>query len=342
MRIKKRYIGLLMSGILLCAMSTRPTLEKFTINGYAQGTTYSITYYATEHLLSKSEIDNLLAVIDSSMSLYQPYSLISRVNASNGGIFQVDEHFGNVVRKSFEIYRESDGLFDITVGPLVQLWGFGVSKIDHFPDSSEVNAARDCVGMEKIRLSGTSLEIIHPCTKLDLNGIAQGYSVDIMAALLESKGIDHYLVELGGELRIGGAKPDGLPMRIGIERPINLGGKPSVLHEIVAVTNGALTTAGNYRKFLVDGEQEISHHIDPRTGYPFRTGTISATVYASDAMTADGYDNVFIAMHATEAITLANRLANVEVYLIYRDDRGAIRDTMSQGFEQLVVKKNAN
>ena len=321
--------------ILFCAMKAGGVWHTYAIHGYAQGTTYTITYYAQDSLVSREEVEQVLAMIDSSMSLYKPYSLINKIN--NGeGTFRVDPHFGKVVRKSFEIYRRSGGLFDVTVAPLVRLWGFGTERMNHLPDSAAVRRARACVGMDRIRLRGSLLKKMQPCVQLDLNGIAQGYSVDVLAGMLESKGIGHYLVELGGELRVCGPKPDGTPIRIGIERPPKDGTQYPVINEVLELRNGAVTTAGNYRKFVMDGERRISHHINPETGYPFHTGVISATVYAPDAMTADGYDNVFIAMPPETAVALANRTVNVEVYLIYRDDHGVTRDTMSSGFGRLI------
>lgn len=336
MVIKKWYWGVFVIAMMHYAMTGTEGWNKYTISGYAQGTDYTVTYYAADSLISRPEIDSLLAEIDSSMSLYKPYSLISKINKGGKGTFYIDKHFGRVGRKSLEIYWQSNGLFDVTVAPLVQLWGFGVGKVDRLPDSTEVRRARACVGMDKIRLGDTVLEKRYSCTQLDFNGIAQGYSVDVLADFLAGRGINSYVVELGGELRVKGPKPDGTPVLIGIERPVKGGGMSPIMNTIIEVSEGAVTTAGNYRKFITDGEQLISHHINPETGYPFQTGTISATVYAADAMTADGYDNVVMAMSAKDAIAFVNKLRDIEVYLIYKDPSGAIRDTMSSGFGQLI------
>jgi len=310
---------------------------KYTIRGYAQGTDYMITYYATDSCIHKKNVDSVLNVIDSSMSLYKPYSLINRINSGGTGRFELDDHFYNVLKKSFSIYRDSKGIFDITVAPLVQLWGFGVQAVDHFPDSTEVRQALACVGMDKVGLKGRRLEKKNPCVRIDLNGIAQGYSVDVLAEFLEDWGITHYVVEVGGELRVKGPKPDGSPMRIGIERPLDEENGGVVINDVMEISEGAITTAGNYRKFLQDGKRKFSHHIDPKTGYPFDTGIISATIYAKDAITADGYDNVIMAMEADEAITFVNKHKGLEVFVIYKDASGAVRDTMSIGFKKLLA-----
>ncbi len=312
-------------------------LRSYQITGYAQGTDYTVTYYAKDSLISKRSIDSILVVIDSSMSLYKPYSLINRINNDDGRPVVVDEHFYRVLKRSFEIHRDSKGIFDITVAPLVQLWGFGVEAIDHFPDSAVIDEALACVGMDKIRLKGRRLEKKKACVQLDMNGVAQGYSVDILADHIESKGIIHYVVELGGELRVRGPKPDGKPMRIGIERPPSQDGGRVVINDVMEVRSGAITTAGSYRKFLQDGDRRVSHHIDPKSGYPFDTGTISATVFAKDAITADGYDNVIMAMDAGDAVRFANKRKDLEVFVVYRDKYGAIKDTMSVGFKELIT-----
>ncbi len=324
------------TGWLLCASSVNPGLTRYEIGGFAQGTTYAITYYANEAMVQKSSIDSVLAVIDSSMSLYKPYSLINKINGADKSVRIEDRHFLRVLKRSFDLYRISDGLFDITVGPLVQLWGFGVEAQNQFPDSAAVNRIRDCVGMDKIKLRGRRL-IKLPCVKLDMNGIAQGYSVDVLADYLEGRGVTHYLVELGGELRVKGPKPDGSPFRVGIERPRQVEGEGTAINDVVEIQEGAITTAGSYRKFLQDGDRRISHHIDPKSGYPSATGVISATIYSKDAMTADGIDNVMMAMPVTDAIALVNRLSGIEAFIVYKDELGAVRDTMSTGFKKLIA-----
>lgn len=312
-------------------------LSRHEINGYAQGTTYAITYYAREGVVLKSSIDSVLAVIDSSMSLYKPYSLINRINGADNAVRIEDPHFLCVLRRSFDLYRQSDGLFDITVAPLVQLWGFGATPPSQLPDSTAVIRTKACVGMDKVKLRGRRLIKQLPCVKLDMNGIAQGYSVDVLAEYLESRGVRHYLVELGGELRVKGPKPDGTPFRVGIERPGQREGEGSVINDVVEIQEGAITTAGSYRKFLQDGDRRVSHHIDPKSGYPFATGIVSATVYGKDAMTTDGFDNVMMAMPVEDAIAFVNRLDGMEVFIVYKDERGWVRDTMSTGFEKLIA-----
>lgn len=336
MKIKWVFSIVGFASCLSWAGKTTENLTKYTITGYAQGTDYTITYYAKDSCIRKYTVDSVLNVIDSSMSLYKPYSLINKINTGQG-CFELDNHFYRVLRQSFSIYRDSKGIFDITVAPLVQLWGFGVTGVDHFPDSSEVCRVLACVGMDKIRLKGRRLEKRDPCVRIDLNGIAQGYSVDVLAGLLEDYNIGYYIVELGGELRVKGPKPDGSPMRIGIERPSDDESEGVVITDVMEVRTGAITTAGNYRRFLQEGGRKVSHHIDPETGYPFDTGIISATIYAEDAVSADGYDNVVMAMDMKKAIAFVNKRKNLEAFIIYKDASGVVCDTMSVGFKKLLA-----
>lgn len=319
-------------------MTRTVELKPYTIEGYAQGTDYTITYYAQDNVIQKAAVEQLLAAIDSSMSLYKPYSLINSINNGGRGYFKIDAHFRRVMRRSKEIYRDSNGSFDITVAPLVALWGFGVAPVSTFPDSAAVAQALACVGMDHVRLRRRGLLKKKACVKLDMNGIAQGYTVDELAGLLERNGIIRYIVELGGELRVKGRKPDGTLWRIGIERPADRDGRDIVINDVIELTHGAITTAGGYRRFLQDGDRKITHHIDPKTGYPFNTAIISATIYAKDAMTADGYDNVIMAMDAEGAIAFANNRDDLEVFLVYKTKSGAIADTLSTGFKHLIAK----
>ncbi len=310
--------------------------RQYTIHGYAQGTDYTVKYFATDSIVTKGEVDSILMVIDSSMSLYKPYSSINQFNASAKGM-RIDRHFANVMTKSFEIYRSTQGRFDVTVKPLVQLWGFGVKPVERFPDSMMVSAVLKCVGMRFLSLKGNVLKKERPCVQIDLNGIAQGYSVDVVAEHLNLKGIKAYVVEIGGELRMKGPKPDGTSLRIGIEGPSESPDAEPAIRHTLAINNGAITTSGNYRRFLQMGKKRISHLIDPKSGYPLSNSLISVTVYSRDAITADGYDNAIMAMNIDEAMAFVSAKKNMEAYIIYHRKDGSIADTLTKGFKQLIV-----
>lgn len=311
----------------------RPALREFKISGEAQGTTYALSYYAADSTVSKRQIDSLLQVIDLSMSLYRPNSTISRFNQADKGL-KLDAHFVKVVQRSFEIYRDTRGIFDITVEPLVKYW----AKAGHEPNNMDVAKVKlllQAVGMDKLQLKGNMLVKQRPRVHVDVNGIAQGYSVDVLADFLDQRHVVAYLVEIGGEIRIKGPKPDGKPMRIGIEGPDDeRGGSPTIKH-VLAINRGAITTSGNYRSYLET--KRMSYLINPQTGFPLNGEIISATVYAKDAITADGYDNVLMAMKVGEALQFVDQHQDLEAYLIYKRKDGKLADTASMGFKKMLT-----
>jgi thiamine biosynthesis lipoprotein len=172
---------------------------------------------------------------------------------------------------------------------------------------------------------------------LDLNGIAQGYTVDVLAALLESRHIRNYLVELGGEIRVRGRKfPSRELMRIGIERPYTSDLMPTSMQQVIQLAAGGVTTSGNYRKFKRWGAVKSAHLIDPKTGYPFQNELISVTVVAPDALTADAYDNALMGMGLANALAFLQRHASLQAYLIYQRPDGTVADTATPGFQRLL------
>ena len=316
-----------------------PEKRAYRLSGYAQGTTYHLTYFATDSVITQSEIDKLLAGIDSSLSIYKPYSLISKFNDSPRGI-RMDKYLEDVVRKSLEIYKTTDGIFDFTVYPLVRAWGFGTKKISALPDSAAIRAIMPCVGSDKISIKGDSLIKAIPCLKIDVNGIAQGYSVDLLACYLEKRKISSYIVEIGGELRVKGPKPDGQMMQIGIETPAENAFAEPVIKTLIQIKKGAITTSGNYRKFTQSGDKKISHLINPKTGFYLQNNMISVTVFASDAITADGYDNALMGMSPSKAISFVDGRKDLEAYIIYLKEDGSVSDTASQGFKKMMIKNS--
>lgn len=315
-----------------------PQLKAYRISGHAQGTTYQVTYYATDSLVTKDQVDSLLAVIDSSLSIYKPYSLISRFNQAGTGI-EMDQHIARVINKSIETYRQTEGIFDITVQPLVQAWGFGPKKIDKLPDSATIRALKQCVGSRFLSVQDNRLSKTKPCVKIDVNGIAQGYSVDLLAAFLNSRHISNYIVEVGGEIRIRGRRQPGKEkMKIGIEAPGEDEFQLSLLQKIISLDSGAITTSGSYRKFYESAGKKISHIIDPRTGYSAQSDLISVTVYAPDAMTADAYDNALMVMGLQKAMAFIEKRNDMAAYFIYRDKQGKIADTATSRFYQLITE----
>lgn len=314
----------------------RTSKERFDLTGYAQGTTYNITYYAADSLLTRRQADSLFWVIDQSMSLYKSHSLINIFNASKRGI-EVDSHLEKVFQQSVTIWKESDGLFDITVQPLVKAWGFGTKEVTPYPKRKKVRSLLKCVGMDNISLKGNTLSKTKPCLTIDVNGIAQGYTVDVIADFLEAAGGTDFIVEVGGELKVKGRKPDGSLMKIGIEAPGDYDEDIYDLQKIIQVEDCAITTSGNYRKYRENNGKRFSHTINPKTGYPIDNELISVTVIAPTAMEADGYDNVLMAMGLQQALQFVEKKKDLAAYFIYKKPDGSIGDIASTAFQKYLL-----
>lgn len=309
-------------------------VKKYQINGTAQGTTYHLAWYAADSLVTKRQIDSILNKIDSSLSLYKPYSLINQFNNSKNGLV-VDEHFIKVIKKAQQVYKTTNGLFDITIYPLTEAWGFGPKKMDSLPGAATVKQLLSCVDSRLLYWKEKKLMKKKPCVKLDANGIAQGYSVDVLADFFEQNGIQNYLVELGGEIRVKGRKPGNEKMSVGIESP----GEEvdfSLIEKVVYLDNGAITTSGNYRRYYESKGKKISHLLNPKTGYSLQNELISVTVYAKDAITADGYDNAIMAMGLKKGLAFVEKNKELAAHFIYRKKDGTVADTMSKRFRVLL------
>ena len=308
------------------------------VRGEAQGTTYNITYSAPEKTNYKNEIDSLFKAVDQSLSTYVPGSIISRINRNDTGVV-ADKYFIDVFRKAQEISQQTNGAFDVTVAPIVNAWGFGFTKRARI-DSATIDSLLRFVGYQKIKLEGGAIVKTNPGMMLDFNAIAQGYTVDLLSSFLESKGINNYLVELGGEVRTKGKKNNGEDWKIGIDQPNETYTEGRPLKSIVSLKNKALATSGNYRKFYVENGRKYAHIIDPHTGYPAKHNLLSATVIANDCMTADAFATAFMVMGLEKAkqFLSKDKQLGLEVFFIY-DEQGTWKtytsETLKERIEEL-------
>jgi FAD:protein FMN transferase len=330
------YIHLLLITSFFSSPLQKKEIRAYQLSGLAQGTSWNITYYNSDSIILTSSIDSIFNSIDSSLSIYKPYSLITRFNKSRRGV-KTDKHLHNVVLSSLHISKNTSGLSDITVGPLVAAWGFGVKEQNTIPNDKKIKEILSCVGYKKIKLTSDSLVKKDQCVQIDVNGIAQGYTVDVIAGYLNEKGIDDYLIELGGELRVKGKKqPDNIPFKIGIESPSADDFSAQPMQKIVILNTGAITTSGSYRKFHQSKGKKYSHIIDPRTGKSVDNEVISVTVFAKDATTADAYDNALMLMGLEHALKYIEKSPDMAAFIIYKNKDGSIADTASTRFRQLI------
>ncbi|WP_240775598.1 FAD:protein FMN transferase [Sphingobacterium psychroaquaticum] len=311
-----------------CAFAQQP---KYLLEGRAQGTTYRIIYQHPTAVVQKQDIDSILHAIDLSMSIYKKESLISSFNKATTREIEMDGMMRDVVRRSFDINKQSKGMFDLTVKPLVSLWGFGPERIRQWPTQGQIDSVMEFVGMDKLKVKGKRLLKKRNEVSIDVNGIAQGYSVDVLARFLDKQHVTSYMVELGGEIKTKGRKEGGETYKVAIERPE--GDVESSF--VLSLFNKAVTTSGNYRKaFDVDGKK-VHHHINPYDGYPLQNNIASVTVIAETAMDADAYDNVFMALPVAEGLKLANSIRNLELYIIYKEG-DLFREAFSTGFKKYI------
>ncbi|MDR1089461.1 MAG: FAD:protein FMN transferase [Prevotella sp.] len=261
-----------------------------TIRGFAEGTGYRIVYEG--HCNIQKEIESLLSGFEKSLSVYDPTSIISRINRNED--IEVDNYFETVFNRAKEISKLTGGLFDISAEPLFRAWGFS-SEGKNIPDKEKIEELKKYIGMDKIRIENKRLIKDHPNAVLNANAIAKGYSADIAASFLDTD-CDNYLVEIGGEIRVKGYNPQGKPWSIGIDRPIEGNFLPGEngLQLILQITDKGIATSGNNRQFYIENGRKITHTINPATGYPAKHNLVSATVIAGDALTADAYATAFM------------------------------------------------
>jgi len=266
------------------------------LSGPTMGTRYAVSIVGGRERDAsdlRGQIDERLAAVNRRMSTYDPESELSRFNASGStDWFEVSAETASVVRSALRLARESGGAYDPTVGPLVNLWGFGPGKRREAPPTvAEIAAAKMAVGSDRVeaRVDPPALRKSSPGVYVDLSSIAKGHGVDAVAGLLEDAGVSAYLVEIGGEVRARGVKPNGRPWRIGVEKPDE---SPPVAgrapQRIVELRDRSLATSGDYRNFFEHGGRRYSHTIDPTTGRPVKHGLATVTVLADACRDADG------------------------------------------------------
>jgi thiamine biosynthesis lipoprotein len=318
--LRWRWVPLL--GALVLSACGQPPLR---ISGAAQGTTYHITALPGRTAMTEARLQSAvtqrLAEIDRALSNYRDDSELNRLNrAAVGQWLDVGADLYAVLKLSARISAETDGAFDVTVAPLVQLWGFGPGvRRERVPDAAAIAAARAQVDYRQLRIDPQRPRVqkLRPLS-IDVNGIAQGYSVDCLAELLARAGLHDYLVEVGGELRLAGRNPRGALWRIGIEKP---GAGFATAQQAIVGTDIGITTAGDYRDYFERGGVRYSHTIDPATGRPIAHKLASVTVVAPNAALADGYDTALEVLGPERGLALAQRL-HLAAYFIVRGDAG--------------------
>ncbi len=325
MKILRFFIVLI---LIISTFSCKKNKEKqfVKLKGTAFGTTFHITYYNTDTYNFTKQIDSLFHLVNKSLSTYIPTSDISKINQGDTTVI-VDAYFTEVYQKSLKIYNETNGVFDPTIGVLVNAWGFGPEKVTVKPDSLRIKELLRFVGFNKIQLKNGKVIKTYDSIYFDFNAIAKGYAIDIIGRFLESKSITNYLVEIGGEIRTRGInKKKNAAWEMGIENP-NFDGTRS-LRKIIKLKDVSTATSGSYRKFKIDTltGKRYAHILNTKTGYSAQNNLLSVTIIAVlDCADVDGYATALMAMSLEKATSFLEKHPELKGFLIYSDAKGGLQ-----------------
>lgn len=349
--IRSFFYGFIGAVSILLSSCTSDVRE---IRGQGQGTTYSVKYYGQREI-TKVEIDSILKAVDHSLSLWDSTSLLSQFNRASE-IAQMDIHFFRNISVSQYVWQITRGSFNPFIKPLVDYWGFGEQMHEvEKPDTNLVDSLRNLLSPYSIKFFDgdqyTSLKELQnsrlnpmkilvkketPAIKLDFNGVAQGYTVDIISEYLLKNGIENFLIELGGEMRSLGVRQDGQKWRAGVDIP-DENAIERRIQAVISFSNEALATSGNYRKYYDSGSLRVHHTLNPATGFPAQNDMLSATVLHKECAFADAYATAFMVMGSeqTRAFLESNEAMLIEAYLIYKES-DSLKTWMSEGMKQRI------
>lgn len=310
--------------------------------GQIFGTTYHITYQSDKDL--HREILQRLQLVDQTFSTFNDESIISKINRNEP--VKLDQMFIEVFDLAKTVSKDTHGAFDITVAPLVNVWGFGF-KSGTPPTKAVIDSLRHLTGYEKVKLIGSKVRKQDPRIMLDCSAIAKGYGSDVVAQYLRSRDVENFMIEIGGEIVVQGNSDKRLPWKIGVTKPTDDSTQVNnELQTVLNVTNTAMATSGNYRRFYYKNGKKYAHTIDPKTGYPVQHNILSATVLANTCAKADAYATSFMVLGLEKTQQVLQHHPDLMVYLIYADGQGKNKVWYSpslkkaiQGAENLSDKK---
>ncbi len=316
-----------------CLWSCKKAAYRYTEGGI-YGTFYHVVYESDRNL--DTLILEQMERVNASLSMFNSASVLAKIN--RGESDQVDSLFVYLWEMAKKVNRETNGAFDLTVAPLVNIWGFGY-KHDEFPSAEKIDSLLKYVGMDKVSLEGRTLVKMFRETELDASSIAKGLGVDLAADCLESKNVKNYMVEIGGEIRVKGHNAKGQVWRIGIDRPLD---SPDLTEReielVIGLKEGALATSGNYRNYYTKNGRKYAHTISPKTGYPVQQDVVGATIYAPTCMEADAYATACMVMGLKESKKVIGQNPELEACLIYKEGDG-LKVWMTDRLSNWVVKE---
>lgn len=302
-------------------------------DGFTQGTFYHVKYYDESERNFQPQIDSLLKSFDSSLNTYIPNSIISRINQNDVSVV-TDSKFDTIFYAAKKVWKQTDGAFDITIAPIADVWGFGSGKKTDSVKQHTIDSLLMFVGMDKIELSDSKVSKSAAGVQLNVNAIAQGYAVDVVAQFLEQQQIENYMVEIGGELTAKGVNDKGEKWAIGIDKPEE---ENDAFHKreiinIINIDDKSVATSGNYRQYVEKNGTKYAHTLDPRTGRPKLTDLLSVTIVGNSCMYADAYATACMVMGYDKGKELISKLKGFEGYFIYADSTGRMQIDYTDGF----------
>ena len=328
----KKVLLLIMSLMVLASCGKQP--QKVILQGLAQGSYYAITYYDEQGRNFQQEIDSIFHAVDVSVNLWVDTSVISKVNRNEE--VKLDSIFVDNFRIAHEAASLSDGYFDPTISPIVAAWGFSYKHGDTITPQL-IDSLKQLVDYRNIRIEEGKVVKANPAMTLDFNAIAQGYTSDLIASFLDSRGIKNYLIDTGGEIMAHGEKPNDQPWIVGIEMPAENWDSEQVVHTRIALRDKGLVTSGSTRKYVERNGKRYSHCIDPKTGYPVEHNVLSVTVLAENSVWADALASICMVMGMEKSLPLIESMDGVEAYYIYVNEQNALETFATDGFAKLVV-----
>lgn len=286
--------------------------------GQIFGTTYHITYQSDKDL--HREILQRLQLVDQTFSTFNDESIISKINRNEP--VKLNQMFIEVFDLAKTVSKDTHGAFDITVAPLVNVWGFGF-KSGTPPTKAVIDSLRHLTDYEKVKLIGSTVRKQDPRIMLDCSAIAKGYGSDVVAQYLRSRDVENFMIEIGGEIVVQGNSDKRLPWKIGVTKPTDDSTQVNnELQTVLNVSNTAMATSGNYRRFYYKNGKKYAHTIDPKTGYPVQHNILSATVLANTCAKADAYATSFMVLGLEKTQQVLQHHPDLMVYLIYADGQG--------------------
>lgn len=337
-------VSIAIFSIAISLFSCQKTDKRYVLDGFVQGTYYHIVFYAKDTTSVKQDIKKIFQDIDMSLSLWVDSSTVNKVNRNEDVV--LDDIFVENFVLAQNFSRLTEGMFDITIGELVKKYGFANKNREKLSDE-QVDSLLQYVGYKNVSLKDNKVVKKYTQTSLDFNAIAQGYTSDTIAKYFKKRGINSFVVDIGGEVMCGDKKPDGAKWVIGIERPNNsLSQNMEVSNQMerateqtISLENESVVTSGNYRKFYVENGVRYSHTINPKTGKPVTHSLLSASVIAKDATTADALATAFMVMGLDEAKRFLENHKQYAAYLIYSDRANQMQIWMSENFRRYINNK---